>query len=54
MTWPADGRTNPEIAKTLFIATGTVAKYSNTIYAKLAVRNRTEATNRAKDLGLIQ
>ena len=49
----ADGHTNPEIARALFLATGTVAKYSNNIYAKLAVRNRTEATNRAKELGLI-
>ena len=54
LTLMANGRTNPEIAAKLFLATGTVAKYSNTIYAKLAVRNRTEATQRAKSLGLIE
>lgn len=49
----AAGRTNPEIAAQLVLATGTVAKYTNNIFSKLAVRNRTEAARRAKEVGLL-
>lgn len=49
----AAGRTNPEIAEELIIATGTVAKHTNNIFSKLTVRNRTEAVQRAQSLGLI-
>ena len=47
------GLSNPEIAKRLIIATGTVARHTNNIFGKLDVRNRTEATLRARRLGLI-
>ncbi|MEM7111263.1 MAG: LuxR C-terminal-related transcriptional regulator [Chloroflexota bacterium] len=47
------GLSNPEIAQEMIVATGTVAKYSSNIFAKLHVRNRTEATTKAQDLGLI-
>lgn len=47
------GLSNPEIAQEMIVATGTVAKYSSNIFAKLHVRNRTEATTKAQELGLI-
>lgn len=49
----ADGLSNPEIAAKMIIATGTVAKYSNNIFTKLNVRNRTQATQRARVLKLL-
>ncbi len=50
----AEGQTNPDIAETLVIALGTVKWYASQIYAKLEVANRTEATVRAKQLGLLE
>lgn len=47
------GHSNPEIAETLILATGTVAKHTNNIFGKLGVRNRTEAVQQAQALGLI-
>ncbi|MEM7537606.1 MAG: LuxR C-terminal-related transcriptional regulator [Chloroflexota bacterium] len=49
----ADGLSNPEIAEKMIVATGTIAKYTNNIFSKLGVRNRTEAANRAQTLGLL-
>lgn len=49
----AAGLSNREIANDLVIAMGTVAKYSNNIYSKLAVTNRTQAVSCAHTLNLI-
>ncbi len=47
------GLSNKEIAQTLFVAVGTVKQHLKSIYVKLQVHNRTEATSRARDLGLL-
>jgi predicted ATPase/DNA-binding CsgD family transcriptional regulator len=49
----ADGLSNREIAHQLALALETVKWYNKQIYAKLGVRNRTEAAARAKTLGLL-
>ncbi|MDX1524324.1 MAG: LuxR C-terminal-related transcriptional regulator, partial [Anaerolineae bacterium] len=49
----AEGLSNQEIADQLILALGTVAKYSNNIFTKMNVRNRTQAISEAKRLGLI-
>ena len=42
----ADGRTNAEVAATLFLAERTVASHLTNVYAKLGVRSRTELTRK--------
>ena len=49
----ASGRSDREIAEEFFLTVGTVKWYNRQIYSKLAVRNRTEAAARAKQLGLL-
>jgi len=49
----AQGLSNREICERLFLALSTVKGYSQTIYAKLAVRRRTEAVARARELDLL-
>ncbi|MEQ8673427.1 MAG: LuxR C-terminal-related transcriptional regulator [Aggregatilineales bacterium] len=49
----ANGQTNQAIADELFIALSTVKKHINNIYGKLNVPNRTQAINRARDLGIL-
>lgn len=49
----ASGASNQEIAASLHIALGTVKNHIKNIYAKLNVHSRTQALNKAKNLGLI-
>ena len=47
------GKTNKEIARQLIVAPGTVKAHTASIYRKLDVTNRTEAANRARQIGII-
>jgi len=49
----ASGKTNSEVAGDLFVSVGTVKSHTGNIYRKLGARNRAEALNRARELGLI-
>jgi ATP/maltotriose-dependent transcriptional regulator MalT len=49
----AEGLTNQEIAERLSVVIGTVKAHNNSIYSKLAVRNRVEALAQAQALGLL-
>jgi DNA-binding NarL/FixJ family response regulator len=46
----AKGRTNSEVAATLFLAERTVATHLTRVYAKLGVRSRTELARRLGDV----
>lgn len=49
----AQGLSDREIAERLVIAPGTVRWYNKQIYGKLHVGNRTQAAQRARELGLL-
>ena len=49
----AAGYSNQEIAQELVIAGSTVKKHIHNIYAKLAVKSRTQAVARSRELGLL-
>ena len=49
----AAGKSNREIAAELYLALGTVKKHISNIFGKLQVTNRTGATARARELGLL-
>ncbi len=48
----ATGATNKEIAERLYLSPHTVKEHASTLYRKLGVKNRAEATRRAERLGL--
>lgn len=48
------GLTNKEIAEHLHISVGTVKGYLNKIFAKLNVKNRTQAITRAREMSLLK
>ncbi|MEV6167209.1 response regulator transcription factor [Streptomyces sp. NPDC051954] len=49
----ARGRTNREIATQLYLSEGTVKNHVSRILSRLALRDRTQAALRARDLGLL-
>lgn len=49
----AEGKSNPEIGKALFVAASTVKTHLDRAYAKLGVSDRAAAVARAKDLKLL-
>ncbi len=49
----AEGLSNREIARRLFLAEGTVKNYVSNILGKLEARDRTQAALRARELGII-
>ncbi|SHN33817.1 response regulator [Gracilibacillus kekensis] len=49
----ASGMRNQDIAEALFLSVGTVKNYISTIYSKLNVSGRREATRKARDSGIM-
>jgi DNA-binding NarL/FixJ family response regulator len=49
----AEGKSNPEIGKQLFVAASTVKTHLDRVYGKLGVSDRAAAVARAKDLRLL-
>ncbi|KOT88227.1 LuxR family transcriptional regulator [Streptomyces sp. NRRL F-5755] len=49
----AQGRTNREIAAQLYLSEGTVKNHVSRILGRLALRDRTQAALRARELGLL-
>ena len=49
----AEGCSNQEISRRLFVALDTVKGHNRTIFSKLQVGRRTEAVARARELGLL-
>ncbi|WP_284645726.1 response regulator transcription factor [Paenibacillus silviterrae] len=49
----AMGLRNQDIAQTLFLSEGTIKNYISNIYSKLNVKGRLEATQKARDAGLV-
>ncbi len=54
LTLIAAGKSNQEIAEHLFVSVPTVKTHSANLYDKLAVKRRTQAVEKAKNLRLIR
>ncbi len=50
----ADGLSNPEIARRLYLSPNTLKAHTQNIFQKLGVHNRLQAVSKAKELGLIE
>jgi LuxR family maltose regulon positive regulatory protein len=48
-----EGLSNPQIAKQLIVAIGTIKAHTNNIFRKLNVTNRVQAVTRARELHLL-
>jgi LuxR family maltose regulon positive regulatory protein len=49
----AEGLSNPNIARRLYLSTNTLKAHAQNIYTKLDVHSRMEAVNKARDLNLL-
>ena len=49
----AAGRSNPEIARILYVEVNTVKTHVKSLFGKLGVHSRVQAAQRAQELGLI-
>ena len=49
----AEGRSNPDIARSLYIGEATVKTHLLHVFEKLGVNDRTRAVTRAMELGLL-
>jgi two-component system, NarL family, response regulator LiaR len=50
----AAGMSNQEIAEKLFVSTSTIKTHTSSLFSKLDASRRTQATQRAKELGILQ
>jgi two-component system, NarL family, response regulator LiaR len=49
----AEGRSNQEIADQLFLSLNTIKTHTSNLFSKLGVKRRTQAVQKAKELGIL-